>query len=261
MTNSMEDTNRNDRPRITSLSPKQRRIIGVLVEKGLTTPAGYPLTLKAVVTGCNQTSNRQPVVDYSEDDALDALNELRELGLAAVVHTDSGRSERYRHYMRKRFDFTEPQLAILIELLLRGRQTLGNLRARASRMVAIDSLGQLRQEVTGLMEQGFVCADGPLERRGIEVDHNLYGESEKSRQPQRQVEPQAAPARSSSPVSASPQPGDTGVSEQQLASLIESIDALKLENVELRRELSELQEQFNQVSEEVSRLRFDLGGS
>jgi uncharacterized protein YceH (UPF0502 family) len=210
-TTNMEDNNGNDQPRITSLSPKQRRIIGVLVEKGLTTPAGYPLTLKAVVTGCNQTSNRQPVVEYSEDEALDALNELRELGLAAVVHTDSGRSERYRHYMRKRFDFTEPQLAILIELLLRDRQTLGNLRSRGSRMVAIDSLDQLRQEVTGLIEQRFVCADGPLERRGIEVDHNLYGESEKRRQQLRSNEPQAAPTGSSSPTVATPQPDDTGV--------------------------------------------------
>jgi hypothetical protein len=228
----MDDTEGNDQPRITSLTSKQRRIIGVLVEKRLTTPAGYPLTLKAVVTGCNQTSNRQPVVDYSEDDALDALNELRELGLAAVVHTDSGRSERYRHYMRKRFDFTEPQLAILIELLLRGRQTLGNLRARASRMVAIDSLEQLREEVTGLVEQGFVCADGPLERRGIEVDHNLYGESEKSRQQQRHVEPQAAPAGSSSPADVSPQTVDTAGSEGKLAALTESVESLKMENVE-----------------------------
>ena len=257
----MEDTNGNDQPRLTSLTSKQRRIIGVLVEKGLTTPAGYPLTLKAVVTGCNQTSNRQPVVDYSEGDALDALNELRELGLAAVVHTDSGRSERYRHYMRKRFDFTEPQLAILIELLLRGRQTLGNLRARASRMVGIDSLDQLREEVTGLMDQGLVVADGPLERRGIEVDHGLYGESEKRRQQPRQVEPQAAPTESSLPAVAAPQTVETGVSEQQLAALTESVESLKMENVELRRELSELKEQLSQVSEEVSRLRFDLGGS
>lgn len=257
----MEEIEGSDQPRITSLSPIQRRVVGVLVEKGFTTPAGYPLTLKAVVTGCNQTSNRQPVVDYSEDDALDALNELRELGLAAVVHTESGRSERYRHYMRRRFEFSEPQLAILIELLLRGRQTLGNLRSRASRMVPIDSLEQLREELTGLMEQGVVCADGPLERRGIEVDHNLYGESEQLRQQHRDVEPQTAPARSSSTAAAVPQAVDTTGLEQQLAALAESVDSLKLENVDLRRELSELQEQFNQVREDVNQLRYDLGES
>jgi uncharacterized protein YceH (UPF0502 family) len=257
----MEDTEGNDQPRITSLSSRQRRIVGVLVEKGFTTPAGYPLTLKAVVTGCNQTSNRQPVVSYSEDDVLDALNELRELGLVAVVHTDSGRSERYRHYLRRRFDFSEPQLAILIELLLRGRQTLGNLRSRASRMVAIDSLDQLRQEVTGLMEQGFVYADGPLERRGIEVDHNLYGESEKRRQQQRSNEPQASAATGTSTAAVVPQAANTTGSEQKPSVLTESVESLKLENVELRRELSELQEQFNQVREDVNRLRYDLGGS
>ncbi|HAH43504.1 MAG TPA: DUF480 domain-containing protein, partial [Planctomycetaceae bacterium] len=113
---------------ITELSRQQRRVIGVLLEKAFTTPDQYPLTLKAVTTGCNQKSNRDPVSNYSESQVYETLDSLREMGLVAVIHSDSGRTERYRHYMRRRFEFTEPQLAILTELWLRGRQTMGELR-------------------------------------------------------------------------------------------------------------------------------------
>ncbi|MGH7127786.1 MAG: DUF480 domain-containing protein, partial [Planctomycetaceae bacterium] len=73
-------------PEITELSPRQRRVLGVLVEKALTTPEYYPMTLKAVTAGCNQKSNRDPVVQYDEDQAAEALEQLRSLGLVAVVH-------------------------------------------------------------------------------------------------------------------------------------------------------------------------------
>src|SRR5688572_14511906 len=126
-------------PPIKELSRPQRRVLGTLVEKGLTTPEYYPLTLKALTTGCNQKNNRDPVSSYSEDEVAEVLDQLREMGLAAVVHTESGRTERFRHYLRKRFALSEPQVAILTELLLRGPQQLGELRTRASRMVSIDS--------------------------------------------------------------------------------------------------------------------------
>jgi uncharacterized protein YceH (UPF0502 family) len=100
------------------------------------------------------------------------------MGLAAVVHTESGRTERFRHYMRKRFTLSEPQLAVLTELLLRGRQSIGDLRARASRMVPIESLDDLRVALKGLLEQKYVQANAALERRGVEVDHNFYAASE-----------------------------------------------------------------------------------
>ena len=164
------DTEISEYPPITELSRLQRRIIGVLLEKAFTTPDSYPLTLKSLATGCNQKSNRDPVSNYSEDAVLDGLDELRKMGAVAVVHTETGRSERYRHYMRKRFKFSERQLAILAELLLRGRQTLGELRARAGRMVPIDSLDILRDDLQVLLNDGFLQASGSLERRGIEVD-------------------------------------------------------------------------------------------
>ncbi|HAW30128.1 MAG TPA: DUF480 domain-containing protein, partial [Planctomycetaceae bacterium] len=88
------------------MSRQQRRVIGVLLEKAFTTPDQYPLTLKAVTTGCNQKSNRDPVSNYSESQVFETLDSLREMGLVAVIHSDSGRTERYRHYMRRRFNFT-----------------------------------------------------------------------------------------------------------------------------------------------------------
>jgi len=110
---------------ITELSKPQRRVLGVLLEKAFTTPDQYPLTLKAITTGCNQKSNRDPISNYSESQVFETLESLREIGVAAVIHSESGRSERYRHYMRHRFNFTEPQLAILTELWLRGPSNNG----------------------------------------------------------------------------------------------------------------------------------------
>ena len=168
-------------PPITELSKGQRRVLGTLLEKAYTTPEGYPLTLKSLTTGCNQKSNRHPMTDYSEDDVLEFIDQLREMGLVAVIHTESGRTERYRHYMRKRFTLTEPQLAVLTELLLRGRQSVGDLRSRASRMVAIESLDDLREALRGLTAQKYLQANGSLDRRGVEVDHNFYQPAENKR--------------------------------------------------------------------------------
>jgi hypothetical protein len=153
-------------------------VLGALLEKAFTTPDAYPLTLKAAATACSQKSNREPVQDYSEDDVSDALHELQELGLVAELHTDGGRALRYRHLVRRRFPFTEPQLAILTELWLRGRQQMGELRTRASRMVAIDSQDDLRTALHALLAEGYVQANGPLERRGVEVDHGFYPDDE-----------------------------------------------------------------------------------
>jgi uncharacterized protein len=160
------------------LSKPQRRVLGVLIEKAFTTPDQYPLTLKSTTAGCNQKSNREPVTNYSEEQVQRFLDELRALGLVAVVHTESGRTERFRHYARKAYPFSEAQLAIMGELWLRGRQQPGELRTRASRMVPIDSQEQLRTELASLLEQGFIQANGPLDRRGVEVDHHFYGADE-----------------------------------------------------------------------------------
>ena len=163
---------------IRQLTRQQRRVLGTLMEKGFTTPDQYPMTLKGITTGCNQKSNRDPITEYTEGEVADALEELRDLGLVAEVFTDGGRTARYRHYMRLRFDFTEQQHAIICELLLRGRQQPGELRTRASRMIRLDSQEQLKAELQGLADKGFLQASDALDRRGVEVDHTFYSPSE-----------------------------------------------------------------------------------
>ena len=259
----MDDRQETEVLQIKELSAWQRRIVGVLVEKALTTPEYYPLTLKAVTTGCNQKSNRHPVVDLSEEEVAEVLDALRQLGLAAVVYTEYGRTEHYRHYMLKRFSFTVPQLAIITELLLRGRQTQGELRSRVSRMVPIDNLEQLRQELTGLMDMDLVRASGPLERRGIEVDHNLYVESERNQQEPFATEAHVVAERDfasedTPPVVALPRVEAAKI-DQQIADLEASMAELRLENNELRGELDDVQEQVRQLVDQTDQLRRDLG--
>ena len=247
----MSDTE--ERPPVRELSAAQRRVLGVLLEKAFTTPEYYPLTLKAVITGCNQKSNRSPIVNYDEDRAEDILDELRELGLAAVIEPATGRSLRYRHYMRHVYSFTEPQLAILTELLLRGRQTLGELRSRASRMVSIDSLQTLRDELSGLVSEGYVRSSGSLERRGVEVDHGFYLATESrglEPMPVADTEPDvssapAAPARAASPA---PVP-NAGLAE------------LKAENQQLRADLEALQNAVSALEGRFDDLCRELGVS
>ncbi len=159
---------------IRELSTTQRRVIGVLMEKASTTPDQYPLTLKSLTSGCNQKSNRSPVTSHSEGDVLSVVDELRDMQLVAEVFTDGGRAARYRHYMRYRFDFSESEFAIIAELLLRGPQQPGELRTRASRMVRIESRDSLCGDLASLQEKGFVRANGPLDRRGVIVDHTFY---------------------------------------------------------------------------------------
>lgn len=170
----------NEEPKnlIKDLSKIQRRVLGALMEKAFTTPDQYPLTLKATTTACNQKSNRSPLVTYDEGQVQDALDAMRQDLLVAEVFPGGGRTARYRHYARHKFNFSEAQFAIIAELLLRGRQQPGELRTRASRMVRVESQEQLRQELAGLQEMGYLQANGPLDRRGVEVDHTFYLDKE-----------------------------------------------------------------------------------
>lgn len=262
---------------VRELTSSQQRVLGVLLEKAYTTPEYYPLTLKAVMSGCNQKSNRSPVVNYDEDRVEEVLGELKELGLVGELHPDSGRALRYRHYMRKRYSFTEPQLAVLTELLLRGRQTLGELRSRASRMVPISDLATLREELQGLIEQGFVQASGRIDRRGVEVDHGFYRASDMQAFPQLPDDGAETAARSASaahtetalaPTVAGERVSATDVrrGEARVADQTPDVEALQAAVAELRQqntalngELTALQNQVEQLTRDVEDLRRDLG--
>lgn len=238
-------------PPLTSLPAVQRRVLGVMIEKALTVPDSYPLTLNSLISGCNQKNNRHPVSNYDDGDVQDAIEELRKIGLAAVVYPDSGRTERYRHYFRKRFsNLSEPQVAIMAELLLRGRQTVGDLRARAARMAppgSLDTQDQLRHELNGLMDINFIQADGPLDRRGVEVDHKLYEPKEARAMTPREHfdEPPVAPVRVETPRGETASVAATGtrtdaVLEGRVKTLETRVGELNSALTEVRGELSRL---------------------
>jgi uncharacterized protein YceH (UPF0502 family) len=261
-----------DLPPITSLSAPQRRVLGTMIEKALTVPESYPLTLKALTTGCNQKSARHPISNYEEADVEETLGELRELGLAAVVHTESGRTERFRHYLRRRFSaLTEPQVAILGELLLRGRQPIGDLRGRASRMApagSLDSLEQLRSELAGLVDLKLVQSDASLERRGVEIDHNLYQPQEGHKMaPRSPSEDETAPAvlsvaAGSAAASQPPSPRSlqpAAAMSAPASELLSRLAALEAAAADLQNENHELRSQLQELRRSLDELRQALG--
>ncbi len=149
-----------------------RRVLGVLVEKAKTTPDVYPMTVNAIATAANQKSNRSPKMELSPEDVENALDELRKIGAVVEVQGD-GRKFRYKHLLYEWLGVDKLQLAVMAELLLRGEQTLGDLRARAARMERIDGLSDLKPIVDDLTGMNLILPLSP-EGRGQIVTHNLY---------------------------------------------------------------------------------------
>src|SRR5215471_6904391 len=187
------------------LDEAQRRVLGVLIEKAKTTPAGYPMSVNAIVVGCNQKSNRDPLTDYDDFTVEKTLSELQTLGVVKEIDW-VGRVPKYKHLAYEWMGARPVEMAVLGERLLRGAQTLGDLRARASRMEAIEDLAALKTIVDGLVARRLVIELTPP-GRGQMVTHNLYppGELELLR---------AGHGRESGreePSSASQRPGNPGV--------------------------------------------------
>ena len=138
---------------MVQLSPDESRVLGVLIEKAQTTPDQYPLSLNAVVSGANQKNNRDPVLTMSEDQCHDALESLRGRGLVVRVDVVGNRVPKYRHETGQVLHARTGEVAILAELLLRGPQTMGELRGRASRMHPMETLEAVRDLLRALMER------------------------------------------------------------------------------------------------------------
>ena len=132
------------------LKPNELRVLGVLIEKSMCTPEYYPLTLNAITMACNQKNNRDPVTSLSEGEVGAALHGLTQWQLASQADPDRGsRVNRFRHDVEKRFGWDSPQRAIMAELMLRGPQTLGELKGRASRMTPL-AMDHLQEILDGL---------------------------------------------------------------------------------------------------------------
>jgi hypothetical protein len=158
------------------LGVNERRVLGVLVEKAKTTPDTYPLSINALVTGCNQKSNREPLLDLNQDEAEEALTGVQQKGLAIKI--TGGRVTRWRHNLYEAWHLGKVELAVIAELLLRGPQTEGELRGRASRMEAIADLDSLRALLRPLADRRLVSYLSPEGRRGTVLTHGFHAADE-----------------------------------------------------------------------------------
>jgi uncharacterized protein len=146
------------------LSPHQLRVLGSLIEKEITTPENYPLSLNALVNACNQRSSRDPVLDLTEEEVRQALHSLEDLALVAPVH--DARVPKYEHRIRTVLNLRRDETAILCLLMLRGPQTPGELRSRADRLYTFDDLAAVQSTLERLATRPVADAasneTGPL---------------------------------------------------------------------------------------------------
>jgi uncharacterized protein len=169
-------------PHTLTLTKTQRRVLGVLVEKSTTTPDQYPLTVNALVAGSNQKSNRHPVASLTEGDVINAIQELLHQKLITQCDPLPGaRVNRFQHTITARFPWSPKELAVLTELMLRGPQTVGELRTRCDRMTHMPDLATVQNLLNAL------AANDPPEivvlpknpgRSAIRYRHNFHPEDE-----------------------------------------------------------------------------------
>jgi uncharacterized protein YceH (UPF0502 family) len=227
------------------LSAAEIRVLGSLVEKQLTTPQQYPLTLNALTLACSQSSNRDPVVDYDERSTEEAVTSVKTRGLVRFVHPSHGRSAlRYAHTLDEALGLDTRPMALLAVLMLRGPQTLGELRTRTERMVRFADLHEVQAELEalGARTEPLVLrlARGPGQKE------DRYGQllgGSVSETPSRRADAAPAPVGPDTEAAgahgrSSPAPSD------ETAALRSEISELRAEVGALRRALDDLREQL-----------------
>ncbi len=204
------------------LTPDECRVLGTLIEKAQTTPNQYPLTLNSLITGVNQKSNRWPVVTIDELRTLRAIDGLRSKGFVREVSMSGARVEKFRHVAREALNAGTNEIALLAELMLRGPQTVGELRTHASRMSAFESL-----EAVEAVLHGMAKAESPLVRE--------LSPSPGSRAPRwmQLLCPELHPLDSVAP-------GEDGDSGAHASADVSRIDALEARVAGLEAQLAEL---------------------
>ena len=260
-------------PRWRALERNERRVAGVLAEKAKTTPENYPLTLNSLTSGCNQKSNRFPQMQLQADQVAEAVESLRHAGAASLIQGD-GRAEKYRHLLYEWLGVDKPELAVMTELLLRGAQTLGELRGRAARMEPIRDITDLQPIVDRLREKNLLIYLTP-HGRGAVVTHNLYQPQELAKlraehaghpnEPLERTEPIVRSARDSAlppPIAGPGSPTNPAPLRTPSAAAPppppHDVEQLKSELASLRRELAELREHADAQAAELRREIDDL---
>jgi len=216
------------------------RILGSLIEKQLTTPQQYPLTLNALVLACNQTSNRDPVTSLDEPTVEASLATLKEKGLARYVLPSHGRSVvRYRQVLDERLALDERQMALVAVLLLRGPQTIGELRGRTERMARFDGTEDVERDLEGLTrgDEPFVAR---LARRPGQKEErwaHLFGDESRAAAPTPEPAPSSGEVRTVAPTPATGGPGDLRGDGRR-----DEVESLRKEVEVLRAEVDALKE-------------------
>jgi uncharacterized protein YceH (UPF0502 family) len=214
------------------LTDNEARVLGCLVEKEITTPDYYPLSLNALINACNQKSNRDPVMSLNEDAVRQAVHSLNEKGLAGTASSaGDSRVAKYEHRMQEAFNFTRRETAIMCVLVLRGPQTPGELRGRSERMHRFEDLTDVQSTLQKLMtrEEPLVKVlprqPGTKEAR---YAHLLCGQKVEWDAPEPPTEPRA----------------ESSADEERIARLEEEIAALRREMADLREEVASFRKQF-----------------
>ena len=162
-----------------SLNDAEVRVLGALIEKELTTPDYYPLSLNALVAACNQTSNRNPVTHFDETTVATAADSLRERNLLHRVERGDSRVAKYRHVLYEALDLRRPAIAALTVLMLRGPQTVGEIRTRSGRLYDFSSLEEVEATLTSLAGRAtplVICLPRQPGRKEARYAHLLSGE-------------------------------------------------------------------------------------
>jgi uncharacterized protein len=210
---------------IPQLSNTEVRVLGSLIEKDITTPDYYPLSLNALVNACNQKNNRDPVMTLDEDTLRQALSALQEKRLAGPASGADSRVTKYEHRLQEVFNFDRREIAVICVLLLRGPQTPGELRGRGERMYRFETLEDVQSTLQRLIDRGLVRVlprhSGTKESRYM---HLFAGD--------------AVPAVPVPVTAAAAEYGDHN--ETRIAALESEVSSLRREVAELRRELAEL---------------------
>jgi hypothetical protein len=219
------------------LTAAQARVLGALMEKEVTTPEYYPLSLSALVNACNQRSNREPVMNLDEEDVRLALRHLEDRGLASAARSD-GRVAKFEHHLGEAFNFTRAENALICVLLLRGPQTPGELRGRSERLHGFDEISDVLTGLQKLTErQPALVAVLPRQpgTKESRYAHLLSG-------PVESISIPTAPASVAAALAAS-----TPAEQQRIAQLEATVAQLESTITELRNEFAALREKIDSL--------------